>query len=163
MNGMRRSTAPVVALACVAVTLGACAAGGAGGGAAAAAPRKEAISPPSSQRLALYSPGVRSGDFIFFSGQIGSRPGGGGLPETVEEQTRQALANLENLLTQAALARDDVVKCTVFLADIRDYQAMNGVYGEFFRDTTPPARSAIGVAGLPAGAKVEVECIAAAR
>ncbi|MGH7507624.1 MAG: RidA family protein, partial [Longimicrobiales bacterium] len=59
-------------------------------------------------------------------------------------------------------SKEDLVKCTVFLADIRDYDAMNAVYADFFEGTDPPARSAIGVAGLPAGARVEVECMAAA-
>ena len=145
------------ALLAAAALLGGCATGGGGGGSAS----KEAIG-GGGQRLAMYSPGVRSGEFIFFSGQIGSRPGGGGLPATVEEQTQQALSNLERLLEQAGVTKADLVKCTVFLADIRDYGAMNRVYGEFFGGS-PPARSAVGVAGLPASARVEVECIARAR
>ena len=160
-----RSGSALATLPALLVAASACASGGASGAASSsgtAGPRKEAISPQSGQRLALYSPGVRSGDFVFFSGQIGVRGPGGAL-ETVEDQTRQALANLDALLTEAGLGRDDVVKCTVFLADIGDYQAMNGVYGEFFAQTTPPARSAIAVAGLPANAKVEVECMARAR
>jgi 2-iminobutanoate/2-iminopropanoate deaminase len=165
VSGMRRRTGTLAALAAALIAQSACAsvgASGTGGAAALAGPRKEAISPQSGQRLALYSPGIRSGDFVFFSGQIGVRGAAGPL-ESVEDQTRQSLANLDALLTEAGLGRDDVVKCTVFLADIGDYQAMNGVYGEFFRDTTPPARSAIAVAGLPANAKVEVECMARTR
>lgn len=150
----------VALLAAAAVLLGGCASMG-GGGNGGGGGVKEAIG-GGGQRLAMYSPGIRSGDFIFFSGQIGSRPGGGGLPPTVEEQTQQALANLERLMEQAGVTKADLVKCTVFLADIRDYGAMNGVYAQFFEGTVPPARSAVGVAGLPAGARVEVECMAAA-
>ena len=144
-----------LALTCT-VVVAACASGGGAG------PRKEPISPQrGGQTLARYTPAIRTGDLVFFSGQIGSRPGEG-LPPTVEEQTQQALANLENLMREAGVSKDDLVKCTVFLADIRDYNAMNAVYADFFEGTDPPARSAVGVAGLPAGARVEVECIAAA-
>jgi 2-iminobutanoate/2-iminopropanoate deaminase len=111
-------------------------------------------------RQAPYSPAVRAGDFVFFSGVIGSQPGGRGLAEGgIRGQTQQALDNLENTMRAAGVERADLVKCTVFLANIGDYGEMNQVYGAFFGDT-PPARSAIGVAGLPAGAAVEIECIA---
>ncbi|MGH7507347.1 MAG: RidA family protein, partial [Longimicrobiales bacterium] len=105
-----------VALAGVAMlVLGACASGGGNG------VRKEAISPQRGGRtLARYTPAIRSGDFVFFSGQIGIRQGEG-LAPTIEEQTRQALANLENLMEAADVSKEDLVKCTVFLADIRDY------------------------------------------
>jgi 2-iminobutanoate/2-iminopropanoate deaminase len=165
VTDMRRRNGVLATIAAALVAATGCASAGASGSAASpgsTGPRKEAISPQSGQRLALYSPGIRSGDFVFFSGQIGVRGAAGAL-ETVEDQTRQALANLDALLTEAGLGRDDIVKCTVFLADIGDYQAMNGVYGEFFAETTPPARSAIAVAGLPANARVEVECMARTR
>lgn len=118
----------------------------------------ELIRPGGARTLAPYSPAVRANGFVFFSGQIGIR-GGEGLVNGVAEQTRQALANLETLMRAAGVGRADIVKCTVFLADIRDYDAMNEAYGQFFGDR-PPARSAIGVSGLPAGARVEVECMA---
>ncbi len=153
--------------ALLALALAACASGGGGrttgGAAAAGAPGgggKQIIAPPGANRLAPYSPGVRVGDLIFFSGQIGSRPGAGLSPD-FKEQVKQALENLRNLLTAAGVAPRDLVKCTVFLADIADYTAMNEVYGQFFQPDPPPARSAIAVAGLPAGARVEIECIAA--
>jgi 2-iminobutanoate/2-iminopropanoate deaminase len=69
---------------------------------------------------------------------------------------------VRTVLTAAGLDPSDVVKCTVFLADMRDYDAMNAVYGRFFT-SAPPARSAVGVNGLPLGARVEIECIARAR
>jgi 2-iminobutanoate/2-iminopropanoate deaminase len=128
----------------------------------ASGPRKQVLNAPNIARLAPYSSSIRTGDLIFFSGVIGSRPGGGLAEGGVQGQTRQALENLTGVMTVAGVAREDIVKCTVFLADIADYAAMNEVYGAFFQPD-PPARSAIGVAGLPAGARVEIECIAAAR
>jgi 2-iminobutanoate/2-iminopropanoate deaminase len=123
---------------------------------------RNVINPPNATRLGPYSTAVRTGNLVFFSGVIGSRPGGAGLPEGTEAQVKQALENLRANLTLAGLAPADVVKCTVFLVDMADYQVMNTVYGQFFGEF-PPARSALAVAALPANARVEVECIAAAR
>lgn len=118
------------------------------------------ITPGGASTLAAYTPAVRANGLIFFSGVIGLRPGTRELVEGgIREETRQALENLENVMDAAGVDRRDVVKCTVFLADIRDYEAMNEVYGRYF-DRAPPARSALGVAGLPLGARVEIECIA---
>jgi len=128
----------------------------------ASGPRKQVLNAPNIARLAPYSSSIRTGDLIFFSGVIGIQPGGGLAEGGVQGETRQALENLTGVLTVAGVAKEDIVKCTVFLADIADYAAMNEVYGAFFQPD-PPARSAIGVAGLPAGARVEIECIAAAR
>jgi 2-iminobutanoate/2-iminopropanoate deaminase len=124
--------------------------------------RKEVFNPAGAQRLAPYSTAVRSGPLVFLSGVIGSRPGGAGLPEGTEAQVQQALENLRANLAAAGLEPGDVVKCTVFLVDMADYAVMNRVYGQFFSEE-PPARSAVAVAALPAGARVEIECIAAAR
>ena len=123
---------------------------------------RNTINPPNATRLGPYSTAVRTGNLVFFSGVIGSRPGGAGLPDGTEAQVKQALENLRANLTLAGLAPADVVKCTVFLVDIADYQVMNQVYGQFFGDS-PPARSALAVAALPAGARAEIDCIAAAR
>ena len=124
--------------------------------------RKHTINPPGADRLAPYSTAVRSGNLVFLSGVIGRKPGVTALPEGTEAQTQQALENLRANLTAAGLAPADVVKCTVFLVDIADYAVMNRVYGQFFPQD-PPARSALAVAALPANARVEIECIAAAR
>jgi 2-iminobutanoate/2-iminopropanoate deaminase len=112
----------------------------------------------------VYSPGIRSGDFIFLAGAVGSVPGaelrmveGGIGPET-----RQVLENLQRVIEAAGGTMADMLKCTVFLADIEDYAAMNEVYVEFF-PSDPPARSAFATGGLPFDARVEIECIAAAR
>lgn len=98
---------------------------------------------------------VRAGPFAICSGQIGLLDGSL-VPGGVGGQLRQAVANLAALLFGDGLTLGDVVKTTVFLADIADYDAMNAVYTELFSDPRP-ARSAIGVAGLPRGAAVEIE------
>jgi 2-iminobutanoate/2-iminopropanoate deaminase len=106
---------------------------------------------------------VRSGGLIFLSGQLGALPGvmppelveGG-----IEAETRQTMDNIIAVLAAADATLADVVKCTIFLADIDDYDAMNAVYLEYF-PTDPPARSAVAGSGLALGALVEIECIAA--
>lgn len=121
------------------------------------------IAPEGSSRLAPYSPAIGAADLVFLSGQVGLRPGTRELvPGGVSAETAQALENVRTVLAAAGLTPADVVKCTVFLADMRDYEAMNAVYGTFF-GTAPPARSAVGVNGLPLGARVEIECIARTR
>jgi len=156
--GARAARNARAALRCIVpcVVLAACASGSATG------PRRQILNAPDIARLAPYSSAIRTGNLVFFSGLIGSRPGGGLVEGGIREETRQALENLTAVLRVAGVSKEDVVKCTVFLADIRDYGTMNEVYGEYFRPE-PPARSAIGVAGLPAGARVEIECVAAAR
>ena len=126
----------------------------------AGAARKEIIRPEGATPIGPYSPGVRVGDLIFLSGAIGSRPGEGLVSGGIEAETRQALENLRNVLRAAGADMEDVVKCTVFLADIDDFEAMNRVYREFFPQD-PPARSTVATE-LVAGARVEIECIAVA-
>lgn len=127
------------------------------------APAREVIAPPGASRLAPYSAAIRSGDLVFLSGQVGLRPGTRELVSGgIAEETRQTLENIRAVLTAAGLSPADLLKCTVFLADIAEYEAMNRVYGGFF-EADPPARSAVGVSGLPLGARVEIECIARAR
>jgi|SRR5581483_11837875 len=107
-----------------------------------------------------YSQGIRTGDMIFCAGQIPLDPATGKLVEgDITPQTRRALTNLKNVLEAAGSSLQRVVKTTVFLANLDDFQAMNKVYGEFFNDQ-PPARSTVQVARLPAGALVEIEAIA---
>jgi 2-iminobutanoate/2-iminopropanoate deaminase len=110
-----------------------------------------------------YSQGVLVGDLLFCSGQIGIDPGTGKLVEgDVRDQARQALQNLGAVLRAAGMDYDDVVRATVYLADLSDYAAMNEVYAEFFKES-PPARAAMQVARLPRDAKVEISCIAMAQ
>ena len=112
------------------------------------------------EAIGPYSQAVGSGGFIFCSGQVGLDPASGELISTdVSEQTRQAMRNLEAVLSSAGAGFAEVVKGTAYLTDLGDFTTFNEVYGEFFKDE-PPARATVGVAALPKGAKVEVECVA---
>ncbi len=107
-----------------------------------------------------YSQAVRVGDFVFTAGQIPLDPATGQMVEGgIEAQARQALTNVSAVLEAAGTSLSNVVKTTVFLADMGEFQAMNGVYAEFFPDA-PPARSAVQAAALPLGARIEIETIA---
>ena len=109
-----------------------------------------------------YSQGIKANGFVFASGQLGLVPETGQFAEGgVTGQTRQSLTNARAILREAGLDLCNVVKTTVFLADMGDFAAMNGVYSEFFQAPFP-ARSAVAVKTLPKGALVEVECIAEA-
>lgn len=109
-----------------------------------------------------YSQAISSGArLVFVSGQLPIDPATGAFPEGgVKEQTRQSLTNAASILEAAGLSLKNVVKTTVFLADMADFAAMNEVYAQLF--SAPfPARSAVAVKTLPKGALVEIECIAA--
>ena len=106
-----------------------------------------------------YSQAIRSGDMVFCSGQLGLDPVSGDLAEGVEAQAERALRNLASVLDAAGLGFDDVVKTTIFLADIGDFAAVNTVYSRHMPDP-PPARSTVQVAALPKGGLVEIEAIA---
>jgi 2-iminobutanoate/2-iminopropanoate deaminase len=107
-----------------------------------------------------YSQAVDADGLVFCSGQLGLDPETGNLVEGgVEAQAERALRNLAAVLDAAGLAWADVAKTTIFLADIDDFAAVNAVYGAVMPDP-PPARSTIGVAALPKGARVEIEAIA---
>ena len=107
-----------------------------------------------------FSSAVRVGNVLYLSGQIGNVPGRRELADTgVSGQTRQTLENIKAVLQHAGSSLERVVKCTVFLLDIRDYAAMNAVYATYF-PKDPPARSTVAGSGLALGARVEIECIA---
>jgi 2-iminobutanoate/2-iminopropanoate deaminase len=107
-----------------------------------------------------YSQAIGAGGLVFCSGQVGLDPATGDLVEDgIEAQAERALRNLSAVLDAAGCSWDDVVKTTVFLADIADFVTVNGVYGRFMPDP-PPARSTFAVAALPKGARIEVEAIA---
>ncbi len=109
-----------------------------------------------------YSQAIRIGDLVYTAGQIGIDPATGKIEgHTVEEQAHQVLRNLRAVLEAAGSGLDRVVKTTVFLADIKDFKAMNAVYATYF-PSEPPARSAVQAAALPLGALVEIEAIALA-
>ena len=109
-----------------------------------------------------YSQAVDSGaGLVFLSGQLPLDPATGAFPEGgIQAQTRQSLRNVQAILAAAGLGLSDVVKTTVFLADMGDFAAMNEVYASFFAEPFP-ARSAVAAKALPKGALVEIECIAA--
>ena len=107
-----------------------------------------------------YSQAVRIGDLVFTAGQIGLEPATGVIEgRTIEEQTDQVLRNLKAVLEAAGSSLDRVVKTTVFLADMNEFKRMNAVYTTYF-PADPPARSAVQVAALPLGARVEIEAVA---
>ena len=106
-----------------------------------------------------YSQAIEVNGTLYISGQIPVNPADGSVPESIEEQSRQALKNVGAILAAAGLAYGDVVKTTVLLADIADFAAMNAVYAEFFT-SDKPARACFQVAALPMGVKVEIEAIA---
>ncbi len=114
------------------------------------------------QAIGPYSAGVRAGEFVYTAGQLGIDPASGAfVAGGIEAETRQALTNLKAVLEAAESSLENVVKTTVFLRDMNDFAAMNGVYAEFFT-TNFPARSAIQVARLPKDAAVEIEAVAVA-
>lgn len=107
-----------------------------------------------------YSQAIDTGTFVFASGQIPLDPATGVIPEGIEAQTRQSLANVCAILDAAGLTVANVVKTTVFLADMADFAAMNAVYAEAF-SAPYPARSAVAVRELPKQVLVEIEVLAA--
>jgi len=109
--------------------------------------------------LGPYSPAIDGGDTVFLSGQLGIDPAAGKLVDGVEAQARQALENIGNVLDAAGLTLENVVKTTIFLADMKDFAVVNAVYGSFFAEPFP-ARSCVQVAALPAGGLVEIEVLA---
>jgi 2-iminobutanoate/2-iminopropanoate deaminase len=111
---------------------------------------------------APYNQGIKAAGLVFCAGQVGLDPASGTLvPGGVEAQAQRAMQNLGAVLEAAGSSFDRVVKTTVFITDLADFATVNEVYATFFRDL-PPARSTVQVAGLPAGALVEIEAIALA-
>ncbi len=134
-------------------------------------PRTEAPSAAASRKQVLVPGGstsplsavVRAGDLVFVSGQLGFPPGSRDLvPGGIGPETRAALEGVAANLAKVGLSMDDVVKCTVFLAEMADFAGMNEVYAKAF-PKDPPARSTVAVAGLVKSARIEIECIAVTR
>jgi reactive intermediate/imine deaminase len=125
-----------------------------------AAQQKEVLPVPGAVAGLPFSPAVKVGNIIYLSGQVGNRIGTRELvPGGIAAQTRQALDNIHAVLEAAGSSMDQVFKCTVFLADIAEYGAMNEVYASYF-PKDPPARSTVAGSGLALGARVEIECMA---
>ena len=122
---------------------------------------KEIIATEDAPRaIGPYSQAVRAGNFVFASGQIPIDPATGEfVPGGIAEQTEQVLKNLKAVFAAAGIGLDQIVKTTVFLADMDDFTAMNEVYGKYFAEN-PPARATVQAARLPRDAKVEIDAIA---
>ncbi|MFP3913741.1 MAG: RidA family protein [Actinomycetota bacterium] len=124
---------------------------------------KEILETPSAPSpVGPYSLAVEASGLVFVSGQVGLQPDGGRAADDIESQTRQVLDNVGAILSDVGLDYGDVVKVTVFLADMGDYPTVNDIYGTYFGESLP-ARSAVQVAALPAGFRIEIEVIAARR
>jgi len=123
-------------------------------------PSVQYLSAPTASSTLPFSEAVRVGDVLYLSGRIGSIPGQGLAPGGIQSETRRALENIKAVLERHGSSMSRVVKCTVMLADMGEWGAMNEVYAEFF-PINKPARSAFGTSGLAAGARVEIECMAA--
>jgi 2-iminobutanoate/2-iminopropanoate deaminase len=120
----------------------------------------EYMAPPGDNGSAPYSQIVIYDDFVFLSGMLGIVPGTRSLAEGgIGPETRQTMDNIKAALERVGRSTDDVLKCTVFLADIGEWADMNTVYTTYFSNM--PARSAVGVSGLALNARVEIECMAA--
>ena len=110
-----------------------------------------------------YSQAIEVGNLVFTSGQLPINPATGAFPEGgIKEQARQSLLNIQAILKEAGLTMNNVVKTTVFLADMGDFADMNAVYAEIFSEPYP-ARSAVAVKALPKGAMLEIEVVAERR
>ena len=111
-----------------------------------------------------FTPAVQVGDVIYLAGQIGTSASaqGGVVPGGIQAETRQTMENIKDVLEKSGSSMAHVVKCTVFMADMAEWDAMNEVYTTFFPGNKP-ARSALGANGLALNARVEIECIAKAR
>jgi len=140
-----------------------------GRGAPAPAPAPESVTEngvtwhlPYGRPTRPFSPAVQVGNLLFLAGQIGTAANAQGsvVPGGIQAETRQTMENIKDVLAKSGSSLDRVVKCTVFMADMREWDAMNEVYATYF-PRHKPARSALGANGLALGARVEIECIAA--
>ena len=112
------------------------------------------------EAIGPYSQAVKSGGFVFCSGQIALRADGSLVEGSVEDQTKQVMENLKAVLSEAGSDLGKVVKTTIYLNDINDFASVNEVYGSYFDGDKKPARATVEVSNLPKGVKVEIDCIA---
>jgi len=122
-------------------------------------PKKVIFTDKAPKPIGPYSQAVQSGNLLFISGQVPLNPVTGEISGDISGQTRQVLENLKSILLAAGATPTDVLKTTVFLKNLDDFNAMNAVYGEYFAGDAP-ARSSIEVSRIPRGALVEIEAIA---
>ena len=124
--------------------------------------KKIVSTPDAPAAIGPYSQAIRSGSILFCAGQIPLDPRSGQIvPGDISEQTKRVLENIAAILKAEGLNFDHVVKTTIFLTSMSDFQSVNEIYGTYFR-ANPPARSTVAVSALPKGAKIEIEVIAAA-
>ena len=113
------------------------------------------------QVIGPYSPAVKVGNLLFVSGQIAMKPGTTELAaDDIEIQTHQVLDNVKDVLSKAGYAMEDVVQCTVYLKDIKDFNKMNQVYGSYFVQGRYPTRTTVEVSNLPRNARIEITVLA---
>ena len=125
--------------------------------------RKKIATTAAPAAIGPYSQAIVAGGFVHCSGQIALDPATGALiPGDVAAQTERVLENLKAVLAAAGSDLSRAVKCNVYLADIGDFAAMNAVYGRYFAGDEAPARATVGIASLPRGALVEIDCLALA-
>ena len=112
-----------------------------------------------------FSPAVKVGNVLYLAGQVGTPPdaSGGVVSGGIDAETRQTMNNIKDVLEKIGSDLQHVVKCTVFMADMKEWDAMNAVYRTYFKDGKFPARSAFGASGLALNARVEIECIATVK
>ncbi|MBC7788634.1 MAG: RidA family protein [Anaerolineae bacterium] len=140
-------TSSIIAAAVLVVSVAAC---------RTASPRAEYLT-PYGQPTRPFSPAVRVGNMLYLSGQIGTGADGKLVEGGIGPETRQTMENIRDVLNRTGSSMDRVVKCTVMLADMREWDAMNVVYAPYF-PVHKPARSALGASGLALNARVEIEC-----
>jgi 2-iminobutanoate/2-iminopropanoate deaminase len=107
-----------------------------------------------------YSQAIEAGEFLYISGQLPIDGATGTMPADIGEQAQASLRNIEHILQEAGLARNDVVKTTIFLKNLADFDRVNKIYGDFFEGCAFPARSTIEVSRLPRDASIEIEAVA---
>jgi reactive intermediate/imine deaminase len=113
-----------------------------------------------------FSPAVKVGNVLYLAGQVGTAANAASnavVPGGIEAETKQVMENIKDVLAKTGSDLDHVVKCTVFMADMKEWDAMNAVYRTYFRNNKYPARSAFGSTGLALNARVEIECIATVK
>lgn len=112
-----------------------------------------------------FSPAVRVGNMLYLAGQVGTGPSAAGsvVPGGIAAETKQIMLNIKDVLEKTGSDMEHVVKCTVFMADMKEWDAMNEVYKTFFSNGKFPARSAFGTSGLALNARLEIECMATVK
>ncbi len=121
--------------------------------------KKRIITDKSPEAIGPYNQGIVVGNFLFTSGQLPIHPKTGNVPSTIEEQTVQVLDNLKAIVEEAGTSLDNVVKCTVYIQNMEDFDVINKIYARYFSDI-PPARACVEVSKMAKNARIEIDAIA---